>query len=139
MTSDELSEKLRNSAILLRRGSWVAPEWFERAAEEIERLVSELRECAIATGLTTGDEELDAGSLVEPATCLPFETAALVTDRICDRDIRISDLDKQVTELRGLLDKVASGVEFLTRNGTFAGIITRADYDAIESVLTTRN
>lgn len=34
MTSDEL----RNAAILLRRGSWVAPELFEHAADEIERL-----------------------------------------------------------------------------------------------------
>lgn len=35
-------EELRNAAVLVRRGSWFAPELFEEAADEIERLRGEL-------------------------------------------------------------------------------------------------
>lgn len=68
MTPDEL----RNAAILLRRGSWVAPELFEQAADEIDRLTA-------------------------------------------------------------LLVKADSGLEFLTRNGSFAGF-SRADYEAVAAI-----
>ncbi len=39
-----MTDELRNAAILLRRGSWVDPELFERAAGEIERLTARVAE-----------------------------------------------------------------------------------------------
>lgn len=72
----------------------------------IDRLKSELRECAMATGLTTGNEEKDSDSLVEPVTCLPLETADLVNDRVSGRDIRIAELERENADLRELARRV---------------------------------
>lgn len=42
--TDITPEELRNAAALLRRGSWVAPELFEEAADTVERQASRIAE-----------------------------------------------------------------------------------------------
>lgn len=39
-----MTDELRNAAILLRRGSWVDPELFEKAADAIDRLEARVEE-----------------------------------------------------------------------------------------------
>ena len=73
----------------------------------IEELEAELRECAMATGWTTGNEAKDTESLVVPVTCLPLETADLVRGRIMDRDIQIALIEadnKRLTKLLALTE-----------------------------------
>lgn len=109
MTSEELSEKLRNSAILLRRGSWVAPEWFERAVEEIERLEKRVKELSLLLSvLSSSSRELcpDYPSIEtddDPSSQLWALTSSIEGTRMANDDLHayIESLKSQITNCSG--------------------------------------
>lgn len=109
MTSDEL-RKLADTSI--QAGFSGHAKIFRAAADAIDRLTTENAEWK---------------KLTQDAIKKKAEVMEKCGGIIAERDA----LRQRVAELEGLLDTVAVGVEFLTRNGTFAGAIRRNDYDKI--------